>query len=68
MRSVARTLLHPRAPCEQPWKYLLPGAGARVPRRGPPSPCPGDFVLHPDEIVQYLEPAHRLCSSPVIVR
>ena len=67
MRSVARTLLHPPAPCEQPWKYLLPVLALAFAARAAIA-LSGDFVLHPDEIVQYLEPAHRLCSSPVIVR
>ena len=51
-------LLHPRQ-TGRPWKHLplvlalAFGARAAV-------ALSGDFVLHPDEIMQYLEPAHRL--------
>ena len=52
-------LLHLRIPSERQWKYLLPVlALAFVVRAG--IALSGDFVLHPDEIMQYLEPAHRL--------
>ena len=27
----------------------------------------GDFVLHPDEIMQYLEPAHRLAFGNGVI-
>ena len=51
-------LLHPRA-TGRPWKYLpLVLALAFVARAV--VALSGDFVLHPDEIMQYLEPAHRL--------
>ena len=51
-------LLHPRA-TGRPWKYLpLVLALALVARAV--VALSGDFVLHPDEIMQYLEPAHRL--------
>ena len=59
MRSVARILLHPRAPGERPWKYLLPVLALAFVARAAIA-LSGDFVLHPDEIMQYLEPAHRL--------
>ena len=59
MRNVARTLLHPRAPGERPWKYLLPVLALAFVARAAIA-LSGDFVLHPDEIMQYLEPAHRL--------
>ena len=52
-------LLHPRNPEEPVWKYLplllVLGFIARA-----AVALLGDFVLHPDEIMQYLEPAHRL--------
>ena len=59
MRNVARTLLHPPAPGERPWKYLLPVLALAFVARAAIA-LSGDFVLHPDEIIQYLEPAHRL--------
>ena len=53
------SLIHPRTPQEPVWKYLplvlLLGFIARA-----AVALSGDFVLHPDEIMQYLEPAHRL--------
>ena len=53
------SLLHPQNPDERPWKYLplvlVLGFIARA-----AVALSGDFVLHPDEIMQYLEPAHRL--------
>ena len=53
------SLLHPQNPDERPWKYfplvLALGFIARA-----IVALSGDFVLHPDEIMQYLEPAHRL--------
>ena len=59
MTSVARSVLHPRAPDERPWKYLLPVLALAFAARAGIA-LSGDFVLHPDEIMQYLEPAHRL--------
>ena len=53
------SLLHPRNPDERPWKYLpLVLALGFIARAA--VALSGDFVLHPDEIMQYLEPAHRL--------
>ena len=53
------SLLHPRDPGGPPWKYLplvlALGFAARA-----AVALSGDFVLHPDEIMQYLEPAHWL--------
>ena len=56
---VSEVLLHPRTPGEAPWKRLpLILALAFIVRAL--VALSGDFVLHPDEIMQYLEPAHRL--------
>lgn len=53
------SLLHPRNPDDRPWKYLpLVLALGFIARAA--VALSGDFVLHPDEIMQYLEPAHRL--------
>ena len=52
-------LLHPSPPDERPWKYLLPVLVLAFVARAAIA-LSGDFVLHPDEIMQYLEPAHRL--------
>ena len=57
--SQLERILHPRAPESAPWRHLpLVLALAFAVRAG--VALSGDFVLHPDEIMQYLEPAHRL--------
>ena len=57
--SVVDALLHSQTPDERPWKFLLPVLVLAFVVRAAIALC-GDFVLHPDEIMQYLEPAHRL--------
>ena len=52
-------LLRPSSPDEPPWKLLLPVLALAFAARAAVA-LSGDFVLHPDEIMQYLEPAHRL--------
>jgi hypothetical protein len=52
-------LLHPASPDERPWKFLLSVLALAFVARAAIA-LSGDFVLHPDEIMQYLEPAHRL--------
>ena len=59
LRSMSDLLLHPVPPDERPWKYLLPVIVLAFVARAAIA-LSGDFVLHPDEIMQYLEPAHRL--------
>ena len=57
--SMSDLLLHPAPPDERPWKFLLPVLALAFVARAAIA-LSGDFVLHPDEIMQYLEPAHRL--------
>ena len=57
--SMSDLLLHPSPPNERPWKFLLPVLALAFVARAAIA-LSGDFVLHPDEIMQYLEPAHRL--------
>ena len=57
--SVVDRLLHLQMPDERPWRFLLPVIVLAFAVRAAIALC-GDFVLHPDEIMQYLEPAHRL--------
>ena len=57
--SVVDALLHVQTPDERPWKFLLPVLALAFAVRATIALC-GDFVLHPDEIMQYLEPAHLL--------
>ena len=52
-------LLHLQSPDERPWKFTLPVLALAFVARAVIA-LSGDFVLHPDEIMQYLEPAHRL--------
>ena len=52
-------MIHLQTPDERPWKFLLPVLVLAFAVRAAVALC-GDFVLHPDEIMQYLEPAHRL--------
>ena len=59
LRSVLDLLLHSSPPDERPWKFLLPVLALAFVARAAVA-LSGDFVLHPDEIMQYLEPAHRL--------
>ena len=58
IQATLDVLLHPQA-TDRPWKYLpLVLVLAFVARAV--VALSGDFVVHPDEIMQYLEPAHRL--------
>ena len=52
-------LLHVQTPDKRAWKFLLLVIVLAFAVRATIALC-GDFVLHPDEIMQYLEPAHRL--------
>ncbi|MGI9307479.1 MAG: hypothetical protein ACR2P5_09320 [Gammaproteobacteria bacterium] len=51
--------LHPQETEEHPWKFLPAFLLAAFIARAIVA-LSGDFVLHPDEIMQYLEPARRL--------
>lgn len=57
--SLVDRLLHFETPDERPYRFLLPVLVLAFVVRAAIALC-GDFVLHPDEIMQYLEPAHRL--------
>ena len=59
LAAVPDGLLRSQAPAERPWKFLLPVLALAFAVRAAIA-LAGDFVLHPDEIMQYLEPAHRL--------
>ena len=58
-RAVFAGLVHPRTP-DQPWWKLVPLVLTLAFAVRAAVALTGDFVLHPDEIMQYLEPAHRL--------
>ena len=52
-------LLHPRTPAEPVWKLLWPVLALAFAARAAVA-LSGDFILHPDELMQYLEQGHRL--------
>ena len=58
IQAALDALLHPRE-TDRPWKYLPLVLALAFAARAAVA-LSGDFVLHPDEIVQYLEQAHRL--------
>ena len=66
MRAALDGLLHPQAGTERPWR-LLPLVLALAFAVRAAVALAGDFVLHPDEIMQYLEPAHRLAFGNGVV-
>ena len=59
VKAALDLLLHPQAHDERPWKYLPWVLALAFVARAAVA-LSGDFVLHPDEVMQYLEPAHRL--------
>ena len=59
-------LLHCQAGSERPWRLLPPVLALAFAVRAAVA-LAGDFVLHPDEIMQYLEPAHRLAFGNGVV-
>lgn len=67
VQAPLETLLHPRTPDEPCWRFLpwvlLLAFAARA-----AVALAGDFALHPDEIMQYLEPAHRLVFGNGVVQ
>ena len=58
IQASLEVLVHPRA-TDRPWQYLPLVLVLAFAARAAVA-LSGDFVLHPDEIMQYLEPAHRL--------
>ena len=66
MQAAFGALLHPKAPDEPYWRFLpwvlMLAFAARA-----MVALAGDFTLHPDEIMQYLEPAHWLVFGNGII-
>ncbi len=60
------SIFHLSAPPTPPWKLLWPILGLAFLARVAVA-LNGDFLLHPDELTQYLEPAHRLAFGNGIV-
>ena len=65
-RSVLDGLLHREAGHAPPWR-LLPLVLALAFAVRAAVALAGDFVLHPDEIMQYLEPAHLLAFGNGVI-
>ena len=60
LATVPDVLFHVSGPPNgRPWRWLFPIVALAFAVRAAIA-LSGDFVLHPDEIMQYLEPAHRL--------
>ena len=66
MRAIPDALLHPQTPGEPYWR-LLPWVLILAFAARAAVALAGDFALHPDEIMQYLEPAHRLVFGSGII-
>ena len=65
IQAATEGLLHPQQ-TGRPWKHLPLLLGLAFAARAAVA-LSGDFVLHPDEIMQYLEPAHRLAFGNGII-
>ena len=59
-------LLHRCDADARPWPLLVPVLALAFAARAAVA-LAGDFVLHPDEIMQYLEPAHRLAFGSGVI-
>ena len=57
LNAAPGVLLHPQTPDAPVWKFLWPMLAVAFAVRAAIA-LSGDFILHPDEIMQYLEPAH----------
>ena len=66
MDAALDVLLHPQTPAVPVWKYLGLVLALAFAMRAIIA-LSGDFTLHPDEIMQYLEPAHRLAFGNGVV-
>ena len=66
LAAVPDVLLHPQTPAEPVWAYFWPVLALAFVVRAAVA-LSGDFMLHPDEIMQHLEPAHRLAFGNGVV-
>ena len=65
-RLAADGLLHLQAPSAPLWRWFWPVLALAFGARAAVALC-GDFIMHPDEIMQLLEPAHRLAFGSGVV-
>ena len=66
LRTAADALLHLRTPAEPVWKWFWPVLALAFAVRAALA-LHGDFAIHPDEIMQYLEQGHRLAFGNGVV-
>ena len=66
LRTATDAMLHLRTPVEPAWKWFWPVLALAFAARAAIA-LSGDFVLHPDEIMQYLEQGHRLAFGNGVV-
>ena len=59
LRAAADGLLHVQTAAEPVWRYFWPVLALAFAVRAAVA-LSGDFLLHPDEVMQYLEQGHRL--------
>ena len=64
--ALLERVLHRQTGDERPWKFLPLVLVLAFAARAAVA-LSGDFVLHPDEIMQYLEPAHRLAFGNGVI-
>ena len=64
--AVVNGLVHSGVQEERPWRWLPAVLALAFAARAAVA-LGGDFVLHPDEIMQYLEPAHRLAFGNGVI-
>ena len=66
LRSALDGLLHVQVPDEPVWRHFWPVMALAFAARAAIA-LSGDFVLHPDEIMQYLDQGHRLAFGNGVI-
>ena len=66
LRSALDGLLHVQTPDEPTWRYFWPVLALAFAARAAIA-LSGDFILHPDEIMQLLEQGHRLAFGNGVI-
>ena len=66
LRSAADALLHRQAPDGPLWRWFWPVLALAFCARAAVA-LSGDFIMHPDETMQLLEPAHRLAFGNGVI-
>ena len=66
LRSALDGLLHVQTPDEPTWRYFCPVLALAFAARAAIA-LSGDFILHPDEIMQLLEQGHRLAFGNGVI-